>query len=68
MHYLLSHKLDDVGMVLRHLPSGKRIGWDGLTNEVFKRYSNIFNGLLTLMIQLSWDSSCTRQAWKLGLI
>ena len=29
---------DEVDKVLRHLPSGKSLGWDGLTNEVFKRY------------------------------
>ena len=45
-----------------HLPSGKRPGWDGLTNEVFMRYSNILKGPLTLMFQHSWDSSRMPQA------
>ena len=54
--------------VLRHLPSGKSPSWDGLTNEVFKRYSNITKGPLTLMFQHSWDFSCMPQAWKVGLI
>ena len=58
MHDLISHELDadfiedEVDTVLWHLP-----GWDGLTNEVFKRYSNILKGPLTLMFQHSWDSS-----------
>ena len=43
-------------------------GWDGLTNEVFKRYSNILKGPLTLMFQHSWDSGCMPQAWKVCLI
>ena len=40
---LISHELDadftedEVDKVLRHLPSGKSPGWDGLTNEVLKR-------------------------------
>ena len=62
MHDLISHELDanftedEVDTVLRHLPSGKSRGWDGLTNEVFKRYSNILKGPLTLMFQHSWGS------------
>ena len=74
MHDLFSHELDtnftkdDIGTVLRHLPNGKSLGWDGLTNEVFKRYSNILNGFLALMCQLCWDSGCAPQAWKVGLI
>ena len=42
MHDLVSHKLDayftedDVGTILRHLPSSKRPSWDCLTNEGFK--------------------------------
>ena len=59
---IISHELDadftkyEVDTVLRHLPSGKSHGWDGLTNEVFKRYSNILKGPLTLMFQHSWGS------------
>ena len=51
VHDLISHELDEdfiedeVDTVLRHLLSGKSPGWDGLTNEVFKRYSNILKGL-----------------------
>ena len=47
MHDLHSHELDadftedEADKVLGHLPSGKSPGWDGLTNKVFKRYSNI---------------------------
>ena len=59
---------DEVDTVLRHLPSGKSPGWDGLTNEVFKRYSNILKGLLTLMFQHYWDSGLMPQAWKVGPI
>ena len=42
VHDLISHELDadftedEVDTVLRHLPSGKNPGCDGLTNEVFK--------------------------------
>ena len=67
---LISHELDadfiedEVDTVLRHLPSGKSHGWDGLTNEFFKRYSNMLKGPLTLMFQHSWDSGCVRQAWS----
>ena len=43
-------------------------GWDGLTNEVFKRYSNILKEPLTLMFQHSWDSGRMPQAWKVDLI
>ena len=56
---LISHELDadltkdEVDTILRHLPSGKNPGWDVLTNEVFKRYSNILKGPLTLMFQHS---------------
>ena len=55
VHDLISHELDadftkdEVDMVLRHLPSGKSPCWDDLTNEVFKRYSNILKGPLTLL-------------------
>ena len=55
VHDLISHELDadftedEVDTVLRHLPSAKSPGWDGLTNEVFKRYSNILKGPLTFM-------------------
>ena len=47
VHDLISHELDadftedEVDTVLRHFPSGKSPGSDGLTNEVFKRYSII---------------------------
>ena len=40
MHDLVSDGLDvdfiedNVDMILRHLPNGKSLGWDGLTNEV----------------------------------
>ena len=69
---LISHELDadftedEVDTVLRHLPSGKSHGWDDLTNEVFKRYSNILKGPLTLMLQHSWDSSRMPQACSKG--
>ena len=58
VHDIHSHELDadftkdEVDKVLRHLPSGKSPGWDDFTNEVFKRYSNILKGPLTLMFQL----------------
>ena len=52
---------------MRHFPSGKSPGWDDVTNEVFKRYSNILKGPLTLMFQHSWDSSRMPEAWKVGL-
>ena len=74
VHDLISHELDadftedEVDTVLRYLPSGKSLGWDGLTIEVFKRYLNILKGPLTLMFQHSWDFGCMPQAWKVGLI
>ena len=37
---------NEVDKVLRHLTSGNSPGWDCLTNEVFKRYSNILKGPL----------------------
>ena len=74
MHELISRELDvdftedEVDTILRHLLSGKSPGWDGLTNEVFKRYSNILKGSSTMMFQHSWDSGRMPQAWKVGLI
>ena len=55
-------------MVLRHLPSGKSHGCDGLTNEVFKHYASILEGPLTLMFQHCWNSSYMPRVWKITLI
>ena len=46
---------DKANIVLRHLPSGESRGWNGLTNEVFKQFSKMLKGGLTLMLHHCWD-------------
>ena len=73
VHDLISHEFDadftedEVDTALRHLPNGKSPSWDGLTNEVFKRYSNILKEPLSLLFQHSWHCGHMPQAWKVGL-
>ena len=45
---------DEVGTILRHLSSGKSLGWEGVTNENFERYSNILKVPLALVAD--WEN------------
>ena len=39
----------EVENVLLHLPNGKSLGWDGITNKVFKKYACILKSPFTQM-------------------
>ena len=59
---------EEVETVLLHLPNGKSPGWDGITNEVFKKYATILKTPFTLMFQQCWDCGFMPESWKVGLI
>ena len=58
----------EVEKVLLHLPNGKSPGWDGITNEVFKKYASMLKSPFTQMFQQCWDSGFMPESWKVGLI
>ena len=59
---------EEVQTILLHLPKGKSLGCDGITNEVFKKYATILKTLFTLMFQQCWDCGFMPESWKVGLI
>ena len=64
----ICEKLDAVEKILLHLPNGKSPSWDGITNEVFKKYTCMLNSPFTQMFQQCWDSGFMSKNWKVGLI
>ena len=52
----------EVEKVLLHLPNGKSPNWDGVTNEVFKKYASMLKSPFPQMFQQCWDSGFMPQS------
>ena len=70
--YVLALEADiteqEVETVVSQLPNEKSPGWDGLTNEFFKKYIMYLKGPLTFLFQKVWSSGFMPSSWKIGLI
>ena len=59
---------DEVEHVMSHIANDKSYGWDGLTNELFKKYVIKLKGPFTVLFQKWWTSREMPHSWKIGLI
>ena len=53
---------------MSHLANDKSHGWDGLKNELFKKYVIKLKGPFTVLFQKVWTSEQMPHSWKIGLI
>ena len=58
----------EVESVISHLVNGKSPGWDGLTNEFFKKYNTQLKRSFAILFQNVWSTGHMPQSWKIGLI
>ncbi len=59
---------EEVAHVVSHLANDKSPGWDGLTNEFFKKYVLQLQGVLVILFQKVWLTGHMPKSWKVGLI
>ena len=58
----------EVEFKISHLANDKSSGWNGLTNDFFKKYVLKSKGILVFLFQKVWSSRHMPQYLKVGLI
>ena len=53
---------------MSHIANDKSHVWDGLRNELFKKYVIKLKGPFTVLFQKVWTSEQMPHSWKIGLI